>query len=69
MVALSVSISAKASPEATVSPSCFNLVALLLAAAILGEALTWPLLLAGAVIVAGVAIVQTGAKHPKRYET
>ena len=35
--------------------------ALLLAAAVLGEALTWPLLAAGAIIVAGVALVQTGA--------
>lgn len=33
-------------------------VSLVLAAAILGEALTWPLLAAGAVIVAGVALVQ-----------
>jgi drug/metabolite transporter (DMT)-like permease len=42
---------------------------LLLAAAILGEALTWPLLLAGAVIVAGVAIVQTDAKTSKKEKT
>ncbi len=35
--------------------------ALLLAAAVLGEALTWPLLVAGAIIVAGVALVRTGA--------
>jgi drug/metabolite transporter (DMT)-like permease len=33
-------------------------ISLVLAAAILGEALTWPLLAAGAIIVAGVALVQ-----------
>jgi drug/metabolite transporter (DMT)-like permease len=35
---------------------------LLFAVAVLGEVLTWPLLAAGAVIIAGVALVQTGGR-------
>ncbi len=40
-------------------------VGLVLAALVLGEALTWPLLLAGAVIIGGVALAQGGARPVK----
>ena len=40
--------------------------ALLLAVIVPGEALTWPLLLAGLVIVAGVALAQSEGRAARR---
>jgi drug/metabolite transporter (DMT)-like permease len=40
-------------------------IGLVLAAAVLGEALTWPLVLAAAVIIGGVALAQGGARPTK----
>ncbi len=40
-------------------------ISLILAAAVLGEAVTWPLVLAAAVIIGGVALARSGARRTK----